>query len=68
MNCKNTPRDHSWRAVVSFLRSYRLTGRLTVVLVSVKPFTDVVCGHLCQNRDNEFCYELQGIHLPLADI
>ena len=63
MNCKNT-QETTAGGLWSLLRSYRLTGRLTVVLVSVKPFTDVVCGHLCQNRDNEFCYELQGIHLP----
>ena len=47
-----------------FLRSKRLTGRLAVVIVSVKPFAKIVGCYLCQNRDNEFCYELQGIHLP----
>ena len=47
-----------------FLRSKRLTGRLAVVIVSVKPFAKIVGCYLCHNRDNEFCYELQGIHLP----
>ena len=42
----------------------RLTGRLAVVIVSVKPFAKIMGCYLCQNRDNEFCYELQGIHLP----
>ena len=42
----------------------RLTGRLAVVIVSVKPFAKIVGCYLCHNRDNEFCYELQGIHLP----
>ena len=43
---------------------FRLTGRLAVIIVTVKPFAKIVGCYLCQNRDNEFCYELQGIHLP----
>ena len=59
MICKNIPRDHSWRAVVSFLRSYRLTGRLTVFFILVKPFADVVCGYVYHDQENEFSYDLQ---------
>ena len=51
MNCKNTPK-HDIGADVVFLRSKRLTGRLAVVIVSVKPFAKIVGCYLCQNRDN----------------
>ena len=68
MICKNIPRDHSWRAVVSFLRSYRLTGRLTVFFILVKPFADVVCGYVYHDQENEFSYDLHGIYLLLAVI
>ena len=67
MNCKNTPK-HDIGADVVFLRSKRLTGRLAVVIVSVKPFAKIVGCYLCHNRDNEFCYELQGIHSLLAEV
>ena len=68
MNCKNTPKHDIGADVVFFYVLKRLTGRLAVVIVSVKPFAKIVGCYLCQNRDNEFCYELQGIHLPLADV
>ena len=68
MICKNIPRDHSWRAVVSFLRSYRLTGRLTVFFILVKPFADVVCGYVYHDQENEFSYDLHGIPSLLAVI
>ena len=51
-----------------FLRSYRLTGRLTVFFILVKPFADVVCGYVYHDQENEFSYDLHGIYLLLADI
>ena len=47
-----------------FLRSYRLTGRLTVFFILVKPFADVVCGYVYHDQENEFFYDLHGIYLP----
>ena len=42
MNCKNTPKHDIGADVVFFYVLKRLTGRLAVVIVSVKPFAKIV--------------------------
>ena len=55
MNCKNTPKHDIGADVVFFYVLKRLTGRLAVVIVTVKPFAKIMGCYLCQNRNNEFC-------------